>query len=120
VIDDTGNCGNTSAVVGPLPLRDLIHPSSLCLKCASINQYEKVILAEFLVENGEFISERFSDDGSNSAPILLDFIGSGVGDGALAREVREEVKFLSSEPEFQWRMQQPLCIHPCQSRGSGQ
>jgi 2-methylaconitate cis-trans-isomerase PrpF len=60
VIDDTGNCGNTSAVVGPFALlRGLNHPVEPVPKVRIYNtNTKKVILAEFLVENGEFISEE--------------------------------------------------------------
>jgi len=101
VIDYTGNCGNTSAAVGPFALlRGLIKPVEPMTKVRIYNtNTKKVILAEFRMENGEFVSEgdfRINGVPGSGSKILLDFIGSGgsVTGKLLQRgKVREEVKF---------------------------
>lgn len=101
VIDYTGNCGNTSAAVGPFALlRGLINPVEPITKVRIYNtNTKKVILAEFQVEDGEFVSEGdFRIDGvpGTGSKILLDFIGSGgsvTGKLLPTGRVREEVKF---------------------------
>jgi methylitaconate Delta-isomerase len=101
VIDYTGNCGNTSAAVGPFALlRGLINPVEPITKVRIYNtNTKKVILAEFQVEDGEFVSEGdFRIDGvpGTGSKVLLDFIGSGgsvTGKLLLTGRVREEVKF---------------------------
>jgi len=82
VIDYTGNCGNTSAAVGPFALlRGLINPKEPLTHIRIYNtNTKKVIVAEFPVENGEFVSEGdFLIDGvpGSGSKILLDFINSG-------------------------------------------
>ena len=82
VIDYTGNCGNTSAAVGPFALlRDLIKPVEPVTNVRIYNtNTKKVILAEFEVREGQFVSEGdFCIDGvpGTGSKILLDFIGSG-------------------------------------------
>ena len=101
VIDYTGNCGNTSAAVGPFALlRGLIKPVEPVTKVRIYNtNTKKVILAEFQVRDGEFVSEGdFRIDGvpGSGSKILLDFIGSGgavTGKLLPTGKVREEVKF---------------------------
>jgi 2-methylaconitate cis-trans-isomerase PrpF len=101
VIDYTGNCGNTSAAVGPFALlRDLIKPVEPVTKVRIYNtNTKKVILAEFEVRDGQFVSEGdFCIDGApgTGSKILLDFIGSGgsvTGKLLPTGKVREEVKF---------------------------
>ena len=101
VIDYTGNCGNTSAAVGPFALlRDLIKPVEPVTNVRIYNtNTKKVILAEFEVREGQFVSEgNFCIDGvpGTGSKILLDFIGSGGSVTAKllpTGKVREEVKF---------------------------
>jgi len=101
VIDYTGNCGNTSAAVGPFALlRGLIEPDEPITKVRIYNtNTKKMILAEFEVRNGQFFSEgNFTIDGvpGSGSKILLDFIGSGgavTGKLLPTGKVREEVKF---------------------------
>lgn len=82
VIDYTGNCGNTSAAVGPFALlRGLIEPKGPITKVRIHNtNTKKIIVAEFPVRDGEFVAEGdFSIDGvpGTGSKILLDFINSG-------------------------------------------
>ncbi|HXK30793.1 MAG TPA: PrpF domain-containing protein [Candidatus Binatia bacterium] len=101
VIDYTGNCGNTSAAVGPFALlRDLIKPVEPVTKVRIYNtNTKKVILAEFEVRDGQFVSEgEFRIDGApgSGSKILLDFIGSGgsvTGKLLPTGKVREVVEF---------------------------
>jgi 2-methylaconitate cis-trans-isomerase PrpF len=101
VIDYTGNCGNTSAAVGPFALlHDLIKPVEPVTKVRIYNtNTKKVIVAEFEVRDGQFVSEGdFCIDGApgTGSKILLDFIGSGgsvTGKLLPTGKVREEVKF---------------------------
>jgi 2-methylaconitate cis-trans-isomerase PrpF len=101
VIDYTGNCGNTSAAVGPFALlRGLIKPVEPVTKVRIYNtNTKKIILAEFRVSNGEFVSEGdFTIDGvpGSGSKILLDFIGSGgavTGKLLPTGKVRDEVQF---------------------------
>ena len=101
VIDYAGNCGNTSAAVGPFALlRGLIKPTEPITKVRIYNtNTKKIILAEFPVKDGEFVSEGdFKIDGvpGTGSKILLDFIGSGgsvTGKLLPTGKVREEVKF---------------------------
>jgi methylitaconate Delta-isomerase len=101
VIDYTGNCGNTSAAVGPFALlRDLIKPVEPVTKVRIYNTNTKrVILAEFRVRDGQFVSEGdFRIDGApgTGSKILLDFIGSGgsvTGKLLPTGRVRDEMKF---------------------------
>ncbi|MEX0806252.1 MAG: PrpF domain-containing protein [Candidatus Binatia bacterium] len=101
VIDYAGNCGNTSAAVGPFALlRGLIKPQEPVTKVRIYNtNTKKIILAEFAVQDGEFLSEgEFTIDGvpGSGSKILLDFIGSGgsvTGKLLPTGKVREEVKF---------------------------
>ena len=101
VIDYAGNCGNTSAAVGPFALlRALIKPVEPLTKVRLDNtNTKKVILAEFEVKNGEFVSEgSFKIDGvaGSGSKILLDFIASGgavTGKLLPTGKVREEIKF---------------------------
>lgn len=101
VIDYTGNCGNTSAAVGPFALlRGLIEPQEPVTKVRIYNtNTKKVIVAEFPVRDGEFVSEgEFHIDGvpGTGSKILLDFIGSGgavTGKLLPTGKVKEEVKF---------------------------
>jgi 2-methylaconitate cis-trans-isomerase PrpF len=101
VIDYTGNCGNTSAAVGPFVPFARPHQARRAMTKVRIynTNTKKVILAEFQVENGEFISEGdFRIDGvpGSGSKILLDFIGSGgsvTGKLLPTGKVREEVKF---------------------------
>ena len=101
VIDYTGNCGNTSAAVGPFALlRGLIEPKEPVTKVRIYNtNTKKVIMAEFPVRDGEFLSEgNFRIDGvpGNGSKILLDFIDSGgsvTGKLLPTGKVKEEIKF---------------------------
>jgi 2-methylaconitate cis-trans-isomerase PrpF len=100
VIDDTGNCGNTSAVVGPFALlRGLIHPVEPVPKVRIYNtNTKKVILAEFLVENGEFISEEIFGLMALQAAAPRSFSISSARESVTGKllptgKVREEVKF---------------------------
>ncbi len=101
VIDYTGNCGNTSAAVGPFALlRDLLKPVEPVTQVRIYNtNTRKVILAEFQVRDGQFVSEGdFRIDGApgSGSKILLDFIGSGgsvTGKLLPTGKVREVVKF---------------------------
>lgn len=101
VIDYAGNCGNTSAAVGPFALlRGLIEPIEPITKVRIYNtNTKKMILAEFEVRNGQFLSEgNFTIDGvpGSGSKILLDFIGSGgavTGKLLPTGKAREEVKF---------------------------
>lgn len=103
VIDYAGNCGNTSAAVGPFSLlRGLIEPEEPVTRVRIYNtNTKKTILAEFPVQNGEFSSDgTFHIDGvpGTGSKILLDFIGSG---GAVTGKLlpsgkpKEEIKFPS-------------------------
>jgi 2-methylaconitate cis-trans-isomerase PrpF len=86
VIGDTGNCGNTSAVVGPFALlRGLIHPVEPVPKVRIYNTNTKKGYP-CGISGGErrvYQREDFRIDGvpGSGSKILLDFIGSGVGDG---------------------------------------
>ena len=101
VIDYAGNCGNTSAAVGPFALlRGLIEPIEPITQVRIYNtNTKKMILAEFEVRNGQFFSEgNFTIDGvpGSGSKILLDFIGSGgavTGKLLPTGKAREEVKF---------------------------
>ncbi|MFQ5903592.1 MAG: 2-methylaconitate cis-trans isomerase PrpF family protein [Candidatus Binatia bacterium] len=101
VIDYTGNCGNSSAAVGPFALlRGLIEPKEPITKVRIYNtNTKKVIVAEFHVRDREFLSEgNFRIDGApgTGSKILLDFIDSGgavTGKLLPTGKVREEVKF---------------------------
>jgi len=101
VIDYTGNCGNTSAAVGPFALlRGLIKPKEPLTKLRIYNtNTKKVIMAEFSVRDGEFLSEgSFRIDGvpGTGSKILLDFINSGgavTGKLLPTGKVKEEIKF---------------------------
>ncbi|MBI4490063.1 MAG: 3-methylitaconate isomerase [Deltaproteobacteria bacterium] len=101
VIDYTGNCGNTSAAVGPFSLlRGLIEPKEPITKVRIYNtNTKKVIVAEFPVRDGQFLSEgSFRIDGvpGPGSKILLDFINSGgsvTGKLLPTGKVREDIKF---------------------------
>lgn len=101
VIDHTGNCGNTSAAVGPFALlRGLIEPKEPITKVRIHNtNTKKIIVAEFAVRDGEFMSEgNFSIDGvpGTGSKILLDFLDSGgavTGKLLPTGKVKEEVRF---------------------------
>ncbi len=101
VIDYTGNCGNTSAAVGPFALlRGLIKPKEPVTTVRIYNtNTKKVIAAEFPVRDGEFLSEgNFRIDGvpGSGSKILLDFINSGgsvTGKLLPTGKVKEEIKF---------------------------
>jgi methylitaconate Delta-isomerase len=101
VIDYTGNCGNTSAAVGPFALlRGLIQPVEPVTQVRIYNTNTKrTILAEFRVKDGQFLSEGdFKIDGvpGTGSKILLDFIGSGgsvTGKLLPTGKVRDEIKF---------------------------
>ena len=82
VIDYTGNCGNTSAAVGPFALlRGLIEPREPFTKVRIFNtNTKKIIVAEFAVKDGAFHSEGdFKIDGvpGTGSKVLLDFLDSG-------------------------------------------
>lgn len=101
VIDYTGNCGNTSAAVGPFALlRGLIDAKEPIMKVRIYNtNTKKIIVAEFPVRGGEFQSEGdFRIDGVPGAgsKILLDFLDSGgsvTGKLLPTGKVKEEIKF---------------------------
>jgi 2-methylaconitate cis-trans-isomerase PrpF len=101
VIDYTGNCGNTSAAVGPFALlRGLIEPQEPVTKVRIYNtNTKKIIVAEFPVRDGEFVSEgNFSIDGvpGTGSKILLDFLDSGgsvTGKLLPTGKAKEEIKF---------------------------
>ena len=101
VIDYTGNCGNSSAAVGPFALmRGLVKPKEPMTRVRIYNtNTKKVIVAEFTVRNGEFQSEgEFRIDGvpGSGSKILLDFIDSGgsvTGKLLPTGKVKEEIKF---------------------------
>ncbi|MFQ5851757.1 MAG: 2-methylaconitate cis-trans isomerase PrpF family protein [Candidatus Binatia bacterium] len=101
VIDYTGNCGNTSAAVGPFALlRGLIEPKEPITKVRIYNtNTKKVIVAEFPVCGGEFMSDgslRIDGVPGTGSKILLDFIDSGgsvTGMLLPTGKVKEEVKF---------------------------
>ncbi len=101
VIDYTGNCGNTSAAVGPFALlRGLIEPKEPVTKVRIYNtNTKKIIVAEFRVRDGEFQSEgEFRIDGAPGAgsKILLDFLDSGgavTGKLLPTGKVSEEIQF---------------------------
>ncbi|HEY1266493.1 MAG TPA: PrpF domain-containing protein [Candidatus Binatia bacterium] len=101
VIDYTGNCGNTSAAVGPFALlRGLIKPQEPVTKVRIYNtNTKKIIVGEFPVVNGEFDSEgEFRIDGvpGSGSKILLDFLDSGgavTGKLLPTGKVKEDVKF---------------------------
>ena len=101
VIDYTGNCGNTSAAVGPFAmLRGLIKPVEPVTRVRIYNtNTKKIILAEFSVRHGEFVCQGdFTIDGvpGSGSKILLDFLGSGgavTGKLLPTGQVRDEVKF---------------------------
>jgi 2-methylaconitate cis-trans-isomerase PrpF len=101
VIDYTGNCGNTSAAVGPFALlRGLIEPHEPVTKVRIYNtNTKKIIVGEFPVVNGEFDSEGdFRIDGvpGSGSKILLDFLDSGgsvTGKLLPTGKVKEDVKF---------------------------
>ncbi len=82
VIDYAGNCGNSSAAVGPFALlRGLIEPKEPVTKIRIFNtNTKKIIVAEFAVKDGAFQSEGdFKVDGvpGSGSKILLDFLDSG-------------------------------------------
>jgi 2-methylaconitate cis-trans-isomerase PrpF len=103
VIDYAGNCGNTSAAVGPFALlRGLIKPVEPVTQVRIYNtNTKKIILAEFQVKDGEFFSEGdFKIDGvpGTGSKILLDFLGSGgsvTGKLLPTGKVREQLQFPS-------------------------
>jgi 2-methylaconitate cis-trans-isomerase PrpF len=113
VIDYTGNCGNTSAAVGPFALlRGLIQPVEPVTQVRIYNTNTKrTILAEFRVKDGQFLSEGdFKIDGvpGTGSKILLDFIGSGgsvTGKLLPTGKVRDEIKFPTLGPcKYRWWM----------------
>jgi 2-methylaconitate cis-trans-isomerase PrpF len=101
VIDYSGNCGNTSAAVGPFALlRGLIEPKEPITKVRIYNtNTKKVIVGEFPVSAGAFQSEGdFHIDGVPGAgsKILLDFLDSGgsvTGKLLPTGKVKEEIQF---------------------------
>lgn len=101
IIDYTGNCGNTSAAVGPFALlRGLIEPKEPITKVRIHNtNTKKIIVAEFPVRDGEFVAEGdFAIDGvpGTGSKILLDFLdSSGAVTGKLlpTGKVKEEIRF---------------------------
>lgn len=101
VIDYAGNCGNTSAAVGPYALlKGLIKPREPVTKTRIYNtNTKKIIVAEFQVRDGDFVSEGdFRIDGApgSGSKILLDFLDSGgsvTGKLLPTGKVREQVKF---------------------------
>ena len=101
VIDYAGNCGNTSAAVGPYALlRGLIEPHEPVTKVRIYNtNTKKIIVAEFQVREGDFVSEGdFRIDGApgSGSKILLDFLDSGgsvTGKLLPTGKVKEQVKF---------------------------
>lgn len=101
VIDYTGNCGNSSAAVGPFALlRGLIEPKEPTTKVHIHNtNTKKIIVAEFSVRDGEFVTEGdFAIDGvpGTGSKILLDFIDSGgavTGKLLPTGKVKEEIRF---------------------------
>jgi hypothetical protein len=101
VIDYTGNCGNTSAAVGPFALlRGLIEAKEPVTRVRIYNtNTKKIIVAEFPVRDGKFVSEgNFSIDGvpGTGSKILLDFLDSGgsvTGKLLPTGKAREEIKF---------------------------
>ncbi len=101
VIDYTGNCGNSSAAVGPFALlRGLIEPKEPITKLRIYNtNTKKVIVAEFSVRDRQFLSEgnlRIDGAPGSGSKILLDFIDSGgavTGKLLPTGKVKEEVNF---------------------------
>ena len=101
VIDYTGNCGNSSAAVGPFALlRGLIEPAEPITRVRIYNtNTKKIIMAEFEVRDGEFLSEGdFRIDGvpGTGSKILLDFIDSGgsvTGKLLPTGKVKDEIEF---------------------------
>jgi 2-methylaconitate cis-trans-isomerase PrpF len=101
VIDYTGNCGNTSAAVGPFALlRGLIDAKEPVTRVRIYNtNTKKIILGEFPVRRGEFHSEGdFKIDGvpGSGSKILLDFLDSGgsvTGKLLPTGKAKEEIRF---------------------------
>ena len=100
VIDYTGNCGNSSAAVGPFALlRGLIDPREPTTSVRIYNtNTKKIIRSEFSVRQGAFQDEGdFKIDGvpGTGSKILLDFIDSGgsvTGKLLPTGKVREKIK----------------------------